>query len=97
MKPQVGEAETNAGVSQNDAGHVFGVDDVITYDVTRDNIIGESKTQTGINILQESRVFLGYQNAYKDRISGSKEYLGRLYCYTSARYVGGDQATVVLS
>ena len=56
MKPQVGEAETNVGVSQNDAGHVF--DDVDTDDVTSDEITGKSTTKTGLNIFQESRVFL---------------------------------------
>ena len=56
MKPQVGEAETNVGVSQNDAGHVF--DDVDTDDVTSDDITGKSTTKTGLNIFQESRVFL---------------------------------------
>lgn len=44
VKPQVGEAETNVGVSQNDAGHVF--DDVDTDDVTRDDITGKSTTKT---------------------------------------------------
>ena len=56
MKPQVGEAETNVGVSQNDAGHVF--DDVDTDDVTSDDITGKSTTKTGLNIFQESHVFL---------------------------------------
>ena len=51
MKPQVGEAETNIGVSQNDAGRVF--DDVDTDDVTSDNITGKSTTKTGFNIFQE--------------------------------------------
>ena len=48
MKPQVGEAETNVGVSQNDAGHVF--DDVDTDDVTSDEITSKSTTKTGLNI-----------------------------------------------
>ena len=56
VKPQVGEAETNVGVSQNDAGHVF--DYVDTDDVTSDDITGKSTTKTGLNIFQESRVFL---------------------------------------
>ena len=56
MKPQVGEAETNIGVSQNDAGRVF--DDVDTDDVTSENITGKSTTKTGFNIFQESCFFL---------------------------------------
>ena len=58
MKPQVGEAETNIGVSQNDAGHVF--DDVDTDDVTSDDITAKSTTKSGLNIFkifQESWVF----------------------------------------
>ena len=54
VKPQVGEAETNVGVSQNDAGHVF--DDVDTDDVTSDDITGKSTTKTGLNIFQKSRL-----------------------------------------
>ena len=64
VKPQVGEAETNVGVSQNDAGHVF--DDVDTDDVTSDDITAKSTTKTGLNIFQDfSRIvcFLGYQKA----------------------------------
>merc|ERR1711953_417568 len=44
VKPQVGEAETNVGVSQNDAGHVF--DDVDTDDVTSDEITSKLTTKT---------------------------------------------------
>ena len=51
MKPQIGEAETNIGVSQNDAGHVF--DDVDNGDVIGDDITPKSTTKTGLNIFQD--------------------------------------------
>ena len=59
VKPQVGEAETHIGVSQNDAGHVF--DDVDNDDVTSDDITAKSTTKSGLNnfkIFQELCVFL---------------------------------------
>ena len=55
VKPQVGEAETNVGVSQSDAGHIFDdVDNGDTGDVISENTNGKSATKTGFNFFQEN-------------------------------------------
>ena len=58
MKPQVGEAETNVGVSQSDAGHIFDdVDNGDTGDVISENTNGKSATKTGFNFFQENSLW----------------------------------------
>merc|ERR1712235_4557 len=46
VKPQVGDAETNVGVSQSDAGRIFDDVDSVNDDVTGDKTNGKSTTKT---------------------------------------------------
>ena len=52
MKPQVGDAETNVGVSQSDADRIFDDVDSVNDDVTGDKTNDKSTTKTGWNTTQ---------------------------------------------